>query len=381
MYNNKRVAVIVAAAGKGTRLGGSIPKQFLKIGGVPVLVKTLRAFEALDEVDYICVVTNEEYVAYCREMIDEAGITKVSQVVPGGKQRQDSVYNALMEVNRKHPGVEYVLIHDGARPYVSEDVIKNVINSTAQTGAAVACVAMKNSIRHMSGGSSKSMDRSQFFAVQTPQGFRKADLIRSYEEAMRDNYYGTDDAELVERAGFTIDLVDGEYQNIKITTKEDLPMENRVGTGYDVHALVEGRKLILGGVEIPHTLGLDGHSDADVLVHAIMDALLGAAALGDIGRHFPDSDDAYKGISSIVLLKKVKALLDENFFQVANIDATVVAQKPKIASYIDQMRDNIADALDVDKSRINIKGTTTERLGFEGREEGIAAQAVCSIYR
>ncbi|MBQ0078841.1 MAG: 2-C-methyl-D-erythritol 2,4-cyclodiphosphate synthase [Eubacterium sp.] len=381
MYNNKRVAVIVAAAGKGTRLGGSIPKQFLKIGGVPVLVKTLKAFEAMDEIDYIFVVTNAEYMDHCRDIISQAQISKVSDVVAGGKQRQDSVYNALMEVNRRHPGVEYVLIHDGARPYVSEEVISNVIHATAEKGAAVACVAMTNSIRRSMGDSSKSMDRSEFFAVQTPQGFRKADLIRSYEAAMQDSYYGTDDAELVERAGYHIELVDGEYQNIKITTKEDLPMENRVGTGYDVHALVEGRKLILGGVEIPHTLGLDGHSDADVLVHAIMDALLGAAALGDIGRHFPDSDDTYKGIRSIFLLEKVKGLVDESFFQVANIDATVVAQKPKIAPYIEEMRDNIAVALGVDKSRINIKGTTTERLGFEGREEGISAQAVCSIYR
>ena len=158
-------------------------------------------------------------------------------------------------------------------------------------------------------------------------------------------------------------------------------MENRVGTGFDVHQLTEGRKLILGGVDIPYDRGLLGHSDADVLVHAVMDALLGAAALGDIGKHFPDSDDQYKGISSLKLLEQVRKMLEENFYRIGNIDVTLIAQKPKISPYIDEMRDNLAAVLDLDRSRINIKGTTTEKLGFTGREEGIACEAVCSIYR
>ncbi|MDO4393835.1 MAG: 2-C-methyl-D-erythritol 4-phosphate cytidylyltransferase [Bacillota bacterium] len=381
MYKNKRVAVILAAAGKGKRMGSQLPKQFLEIGGVPILVKTLQVFDNMDEVDYIFVVTNEEYMEHCSEITKKAGIKKISSIVAGGKKRQDSVYNALMEVNLRHPGVEYVLIHDGARPYVSEEVIHNVIEATASKGAAVACVALKNSIRRNGIEGSSSMKRSEFVSVQTPQGFKKAELIRSYEAAMESGYYGTDDAELVERAGYNIELVQGDYQNIKITTKEDLPMENRVGTGYDVHAFASGRKLILGGVEIPFDRGLEGHSDADVLVHAIMDALIGAAGKGDIGRHFPDTDESYKGISSIVLLAKVKGMLDEGLFKIANIDATVIAQKPKIAPFIDEMIQNLATILEMEESRINIKGTTTEKLGFTGREEGIAAQAVCSIYR
>ena len=158
-------------------------------------------------------------------------------------------------------------------------------------------------------------------------------------------------------------------------------MENRVGTGFDVHRFDPERDLILGGVKIPHDKGLAGHSDADVLVHALMDALLGAAALGDIGRHFPDTDDTYKGISSMLLLKRVGELLNENFYNIGNVDVTVIAQKPKIAPYIEEMRDNISEVLNLEKTRINIKGTTTEKLGFTGREEGIAAEAVCSIYR
>jgi len=381
MYNNRKIAVIVAAAGKGTRLGSQVPKQYLKIGGEPVILKTLKAFESLDAIDHIYIVTNEQYVDHCQQIVDDNGIDKVDAIVKGGRERQDSVYNAIQEINRRRPGVSYVLIHDGARPFVSRDVIINVIKAMMEKDAAVACVAMKDSIRRIGDEGSCSVDRSDYFSVQTPQGFKKSVLIEAYDKALKEGYYGTDDASLVERAGHKIELVEGDYQNIKITTKEDLPMENRVGTGFDVHRFDPERDLILGGVKIPHDKGLAGHSDADVLVHALMDALLGAAALGDIGRHFPDTDDTYKGISSMLLLKRVGELLNENFYNIGNVDVTVIAQKPKIAPYIEEMRDNISEVLGLEKTRINIKGTTTEKLGFTGREEGIAAEAVCSIYR
>jgi len=381
MYNNRKIAVIVAAAGKGTRLGSQVPKQYLKIAGEPVILKTLKAFESLDAIDHIYIVTNEQYVDHCQQIVDDNGIDKVDAIVKGGRERQDSVYNAIQEINRRRPGVSYVLIHDGARPFVSRDVIINVIKAMMEKDAAVACVAMKDSIRRIGDEGSCSVDRSDYFSVQTPQGFKKSVLIEAYDKALKEGYYGTDDASLVERAGHKIELVEGDYQNIKITTKEDLPMENRVGTGFDVHRFDPERDLILGGVKIPHDKGLAGHSDADVLVHALMDALLGAAALGDIGRHFPDTDDTYKGISSMLLLKRVGELLNENFYNIGNVDVTVIAQKPKIAPYIEEMRDNISEVLGLEKTRINIKGTTTEKLGFTGREEGIAAEAVCSIYR
>lgn len=381
MYNNKKVAVIIAAAGKGTRVGGPVPKQYLKIGGEPVLLKTLKAFESVDEVDHIFIVTNEQYIDHCKSIVEDNSIDKVDAVIKGGAERQDSVYNALQEINKVRPGTAYVLIHDGARPFVSEEVILNVIRATAENDAAVACVAMKNSVREITDGASRSVERSNYFSVQTPQGFRKSVLLEAYDKALREGYYGTDDASLVERAGYKVEIVDGDYQNIKITTKEDLPMENRVGTGFDVHKFDVDRDLILGGVKIPHDKGLAGHSDADVLVHALMDALLGAAALGDIGRHFPDTDNQYRGISSLVLLAKVRELLAENFYCIGNVDMTVIAQKPKISPYIEEMRTNISEVLKLEKSRINIKGTTTEKLGFTGREEGIAAEAVCSIYR
>ena len=383
MYKRNKVAVIIAAAGQGKRLGAPVPKQYLKIGGEYVIAKTIRAFEDIDEVDYIFVVTNHEYQKMCADIVEERGFHKVEGIVAGGSRRQDSVFNALQEINARKPGVSMVLIHDGARPFIGKDVILNVLEETELNGAAVACVAMKNSVRRMEQGSSSSIsvDRADYYSVQTPQGFRKSMLIEAYDKAFDEGFSGTDDASIVEWAGNEISIVDGDYGNIKITTREDLPMENRVGTGFDVHRFAEGRQLVLGGVDIPYVRGLLGHSDADVLVHAVMDALLGAAALGDIGKHFPDSDEAYKDADSMVLLAKVKKMLEENFYNIGNIDVTLIAQKPKISPYIDEMRDNIAGVLGIDRSRVNIKGTTTEQLGFTGREEGIACEAVCSIYR
>lgn len=381
MYNKHKVAVIIAAAGQGKRLGADIPKQFLKIAGEPILVKTVRAFCSNEHVDYVFIVTGKDYIGHCENLVDEYNLKKVVSVVEGGKERQDSVYSALQQINRKRPGVEYVLVHDAARPFVSQEIIDYVIEATVGVGAAIACVPVKDSIRQGTSEESRNVERSNLYNVQTPQGFKKSVLMEAYEQAFADKYYGTDDASLVERIGQPVELVMGQYDNIKITTKEDMPMENRVGTGFDVHALVEGRPLILGGVEIPFEKGLDGHSDADVLIHALMDALLGAAALGDIGRHFPDTDPAYKGISSVKLLEHVAGLLEDEFYKVGNVDITVMAQRPKIKSYIDDMRKIIAEMLDIDISRVNIKGTTTERLGFVGREEGIAAQAACLLYR
>lgn len=404
MYNDKKTAVIIAAAGMGRRLGGPIPKQFMDMGGQPVIVKTLKVFEAMDEIDHIFIVTNEDYVEHCEKLTTEYGITKLTAIVKGGAERQDSVYNALKAVGTS---ADYVLIHDAARPFVTPKVVINVLEGIVQRGVAVACVPMKDSLRRLSAGGkdviggadrdasadkvscavqqtatgSCAVDRSQYFAVQTPQGFETCAILHAYEKAYEEGYYGTDDASLAERAGMDVAIVGGDYANIKITTREDLPMEYRVGTGFDVHKFEENRKLILGGVDIPYEKGLAGHSDADVLVHALMDALLGAAALGDIGRHFPDTDQQYKGISSLKLLEHVGSLLADEGYAIGNVDVTVIAQAPKIAPHIEAMRDNIAEILKLDKSRINIKGTTTEKLGFTGRKEGIAAEAVCALYR
>lgn len=381
MNNKKKTAVIIAAAGTGKRMGSSIPKQYLKIGGEPILLKSIRAFCDNKEIDWIVVVTNGDYIQACLEMKDRYGLDKIQTVIEGGEERQDSVYRAIVEIDRLCPEIEYVLVHDGARPFVRQETINAVLEAAEEKGAAVACVPVKDSIRQEKDGESANLPRQRLYAVQTPQGFQKEILRKAYEQAFADGYYGTDDATLAERIGQSVALVRGTYDNIKITTREDMPMESRVGTGFDVHQLKEGLPLVLGGVKIPFEKGLLGHSDADVLVHALMDALLGAAALGDIGRHFPDTDPQYRGISSMELLRRVKGLLDEDGWRVGNVDITLMAQRPKIKSLIGDMTDNLSKTLDLETCRINIKGTTTERLGFVGREEGIAAQAVCLLYR
>ena len=368
MYRDKTVTVIIAAAGSGSRMGGRLPKQYMKTGGEVILRKTAEIFASCPVIDNIIVVADMAYMDLCEDVLK--GIEH--RTVSGGELRQDSVYEGL-----KCTDTDIVLIHDGARPFVTQQIITEVTAAAAEYRAAVCAVRPKDTIRTKQG----TLNRNELYAVQTPQGFDTAALKAAYEAAYAQGFYGTDDADIAERAGLEIRIVPGSYDNIKITTREDLPMETRVGTGYDVHRLEEGRKLILGGVCIPFERGLLGHSDADVLVHAIMDALLGAAALGDIGKLFPDTDDRYKGISSIELLKAVGEAVSEAGCTIGNIDATLVAEKPKIAPYIEAMRENIAGALDIDTDRVSVKATTTEKLGFAGRQEGMEAQAVCILNR
>ena len=376
MHKNKKIAVIIAAAGSGTRMGGGIPKQFLEIEGKPVLVKTALAFSQNQYIDGFFVVTGEEYIEKSKKLLE--GIDKFMGVVAGGAQRQDSVYNGLKVLQAD---MDYVLVHDAARPFVAQEIINRVVEKAVEKGTAVAAVAVKDTIKTIEDEEQfkSTLPRNQLRSVQTPQGFRKNIIVKAYEKACAEEFYGTDDAALVERMGVPVYVVEGGYDNIKITTKEDMPMEYRIGTGYDVHRFAENRRLILGGVEVPYKLGLLGHSDADVLVHAVMDALLGAAALGDIGRHFPDSDEKYKGASSMKLLENVSDLLENKGYSIGNIDATIIAQEPKLSPFIDEMKINIAETLKISHNKVNIKATTTERLGFTGRKEGIASEAVCIL--
>ena len=374
MYKDKKVTAIVTAAGKGSRMGASLPKQFLKIGSKTILEKAILPFEKADFIDQIIVVSGAEFVEVCKGLC--AGITKLKAVVEGGKERQDSVNNALKLVEDG-----YVLIHDGARPYITEKVILNVLEDVSKVGAAVAAVPVKDTIRQQTDEGGKTLKRSELYSVQTPQGFEVSLIKEAFRKAFEDGFYGTDDAGLVDRMGKEVAVSEGDYRNIKITTKEDMPVEVRVGTGFDVHRLVEGRKCIVCGVDIPFDRGLLGHSDADVALHALMDAMLGAAALGDIGKHFPDTDPKYKGISSIKLLEYVNQFIADEGYTLGNCDVTIMAQKPKMLPYIGQMRENIAKALNVPLGAVNVKATTTEKLGFVGREEGIAAEAVCILNR
>lgn len=399
MYKEKKVIAIIAAAGRGTRLGSRLPKQFLKTDGETILEKSVKAFQENPRTDEIIIVTDAEFLELTETLCRP--FSKVAAIVPGGRERQDSVRAGFECAGGFLSGGDedaVVLIHDAARPFVSRRVIDAVTEAAVQNGAAIPAIPMKDTVRQVmlpkgcgdireafsenpDLTNSVTLQRGCLCSVQTPQGFSAEILRRAYKKAYEDGFSGTDDASIVERLGISITIVEGDYANYKITTKEDLKTEMRIGSGYDVHRLVEGRPLFLCGTEIPHDRGLLGHSDADVALHALMDALLGAAALGDIGKHFPDTDERYKGISSLHLLEEVREMLEKESFFLGNADITIIAQKPKIASYIPQMRRVVAETLKVEENKINIKGTTTEKLGFVGREEGIAAEAVCVLYR
>ena len=369
MYKNKKVTAIITAGGRGTRMGAEVPKQFLSLGGKTILERTLEPFISLDVVDEIIVTLPEDEITKAKEFLPES-----INLVSGGKERQDSIASALSFVNPE--GGDIVVIHDGVRPYVDEEMIMAAIDGAYEVGASTCAIPSSDTIRHSELG---TLDRSKLYRIQTPQAFQGCVILDSYKRAKEEGFYGTDDAGLAERYGYEVKIVPGKESNIKITTKEDLPVKTKIGTGFDVHRLVERRKLILCGEEISFEKGLDGHSDADVAVHALMDALLGAASLPDIGRLFPDTDDSYKGISSMILLEKVSEKLKEEGYQVSNVDITIICQAPKLAPYMDAMKANISKALDLDPEDVGLKATTTEKLGFTGRGEGIAAEAVCLL--
>lgn len=387
-----KVAAVIPAAGQGKRMGTGQNKVFLSLRDKPVLAYTLDIFQVCGLIDEVVLVAAHDEIPLIKEnIIDRYGFSKVKKVIAGGKERQDSVAAGLAELD---DSVELVVVHDGARPLLLPSQLEEIIRWAMQKETAVAAVPVKDTIKAADpfGKVLNTPERVSLRAVQTPQVFRRDLLATAYRKAMQEGFRGTDDASLVERLGVSVYLVEGSYENIKLTTPEDMEVAEailtkrdqakgqiRMGSGYDVHRLVEGRKLILGGVEIPHTTGLLGHSDADVLLHAIMDALLGAAALGDIGRHFPDNQEQYRNISSLKLLAHVAGLIRKWGFVVGNLDATIVAQRPKLAPYIPDMIENIAKTLNINEMQVNIKATTTEGLGFTGREEGIEAHALACL--
>ena len=382
------VTAIVAAAGKGRRFGARENKVFAPLAGRTVLHWTLAGLAACEDVDALVVVPGSEDIERVRAVA--AQFEEVQAVCEGGAERSDSVWNALLAVPQ---GTELVAVHDGARPLASPTLISSVITAARAAGAALPATPVSDTLKRSPDGvdARETVDRRELYAVQTPQVFRY-DLLRdAYERARASGFVGTDDASYVERLGHPVRLVPGERNNLKITVTEDLHMAEallggpsiRTGFGYDVHRLVPDRRLVLGGVELEHPdgLGLEGHSDADVLLHAVADALLGAGALGDIGEHFPNTDPRFRGISSLVLLRVVQEKLREAGWEVANVDAMLLAERPKIRPYVELMRARIAEALEVGPDQVGVKATTNERLGFVGREEGIAAHAVATLRR
>ncbi len=379
------VAVIIPAAGFGTRMNVDQPKQYLLLAGLPVLVRAVRPFYEEPQVSGIVVVAPAERLAETRALLAEHGLAADQVVVvAGGKRRQDSVKAGLEALDER---VEMVLVHDGARPLVSAELIRRCLQAAVSDGAAIAAVPVKDTLKRgdSRGKVEATVDRRFLWQAQTPQVVRRKLLERAYRE--NGDEETTDESSLLEKAGIPVTLVLGDEENLKITRPEDLVVAEklladrgepriRIGHGYDAHRFADNRPLILGGVHIPHHQGLAGHSDADVLTHALCDAILGALGCGDIGRHFPDSDARYAGISSIILLERVMDLAAEQGFSVLNADITVVCQAPKLASFVPHMRAIVAAACRVDPARINLKATTTEGMGFTGRKEGIGCHAV-----
>lgn len=376
------VWAVVVAGGRGARAGLGRNKVFFAWKGRSVLSRCLDALERSGALDGAVLVLGaedfEQYDALCAR---EGASPLVKRVVAGGDCRRRSVRSGLAALPEE---VEIVAVHDAARPFVSPEAVRETVQSARKWGSGVISTPVTDTIKRVGpDGAVETLDRAQLRAVQTPQTFDCAKLKAAHERAEAEGFDATDDAALFEHYYGSVRLVTapGAEANIKLTNPADFEKLSRpamrIGSGYDAHRLAEGRKLILCGVDVPHTRGLDGHSDADVAVHALMDALLGALGEGDIGRHFPDSDPAYEGISSMLLLEQVMKIVREHGYGVANADVTIVAQKPKLAAYIPAMRENLARALGTDA--VNVKATTTERMGFEGEELGISAQAVALL--
>jgi 2-C-methyl-D-erythritol 4-phosphate cytidylyltransferase/2-C-methyl-D-erythritol 2,4-cyclodiphosphate synthase len=381
------VSAIVAAGGRGLRLGADRPKQFLEIGGRSILETSVAALAASGRVDEIIVALPAEHLATATRGWQP--ISAPITFVAGGSRRQDSVANAFAKCS---PAADVVVIHDAARPFVTRDVITRTIDAASAHGAAIAAIAVRDTVKQAGEAGADgsrpigaTIPRDTIFLAQTPQAFRRDVLARALDQGRAID--ATDEAMLVERLGLPVHVVDGDPRNIKITTADDLANARaaqglmRIGNGYDLHKLVAGRPLILAGVDIPFELGLSGHSDADIVCHAVTDAVLGAANAGDIGRMFPDTDPKWKGADSIALLKGAVERVRDAGYRVSNVDVTVIAQKPKLLPYLDQMRANLAAALGVGVDAVSVKGKTNEGVDSMGRGESMAAHAVALLTR
>ncbi len=382
------VVAVVPAAGSGTRMGATEPKQFLPLAGLPLLTRTLLALEAAPVVDRVVVAAapglEDEIRARC---VAPFGLTKVARLVAGGARRQDSV--AAGALAAAELGATWLVVHDAARPLARPQLFADTLAAARECGAAIAALPCVDTVKQADGRGAiaTTLDRSRLWLAQTPQVVRLSLFNRAQAEAQARGLAATDEAGLLEALGHEVRLVSGDRRNLKITTMEDLalaesllgPRETRSGQGLDVHRLVAGRPLVLGGVKIDFELGLLGHSDADVLTHAVMDALLAAAGLGDIGRHFPDRDPAFKDADSLILLDRVRRMLAQEGWRPVSVSVTLMAERPKIAHHAPAMAANLARVLGIAPQAVNVAATTSEGLGFTGRGEGMAALALASI--
>ncbi len=406
-----RVSAIIAAGGRGARLGADRPKQFLNLAGLTILERSIEAFLGHAAIGEVVVALPEEHVAEVSARFADRRGPRLT-CVAGGARRQDSVAAAFARVDA---GADVVVIHDAARPFVSASLIDRTVAAAREHGAAIAALPARDTVKQASGprgGPTRpvaaTLPREDVYLAQTPQAFRRDVLARALDAA--GDVEATDEAMLAERSGATVHLVEGDPANVKITTVDDLERARhlwatgvsersagasardvrsagasapayRIGTGYDLHRLVDDRPLILGGVTIPFAKGLAGHSDADIVCHAVTDAVLGAAGAGDIGRLFPDTDPQWKDADSVRLLAQAVAHVHAQGYVVGNVDVTVVAEQPKLQPFVEAIRGNLAAALQVAPEAVSVKGKTNERMDSMGRGESMACHAVALVVK
>jgi 2-C-methyl-D-erythritol 4-phosphate cytidylyltransferase/2-C-methyl-D-erythritol 2,4-cyclodiphosphate synthase len=372
------VTALIVAAGKGERLGGDVPKQYRPIGGKPVLRWAAEALADHPSIDRVRVVIGEGQQDLARDAL--AGI-EVGDFVLGGAERSDSVLSGLKAI-----GDGAVLVHDAARPFCPPAVVDRLLAALGDNDGAVPVLPVADTLALGDKVLDSAVDRKRMLRVQTPQAFHVEDLIYAYEEAGRSS--ATDESTVMLAAGLKVATVEGDPMLEKLTTPGDWERAEailasrlipRTGMGYDVHAFAGAGPVMLGGIAVPHSRGLAGHSDADVVLHAITDALLGAAGLGDIGEHFPPSDPQWKGASSDLFLRHAAQLVRESGGIIDHVDITIIAEEPKVGPHRTAIRMRVAEILVVKPEQVSVKATTTEGLGFTGRREGMAAQAVASI--
>ncbi len=372
--------VLIVAGGQGVRLGGDIPKQYQNISNNIIINQSIRKFYSCKT---LTTVIHPDHLPLYQEAT--SGQSGLHPPVMGGKERRDSVWNGLKAMKHLKPD-DIVLIHDAARPFVTPDEIHRVASEAAKTGAATLALPVSDTLRHEDG---RTIDRSGVWAIQTPQAFRYGLICEAHEKADPAKSY-TDDSAMVAALGYPVSYVTGSRMNFKITTADDLSfarmlgsatMETRTGSGYDVHAFKDesSTHIMLGGVAVPHTRAIDAHSDGDVALHALTDALLATIAAGDIGTHFPPSDPQWKDAASIMFLKHAVGMVQEQGGRIVNLDVTVVCERPKVGPHREVMQATIAEACGLGAGRVSVKATTSEKLGFTGREEGIVAQALATV--
>jgi 2-C-methyl-D-erythritol 4-phosphate cytidylyltransferase/2-C-methyl-D-erythritol 2,4-cyclodiphosphate synthase len=387
----QRIAALIVAAGRGVRAGGEIPKQYRELAGEPILRRTAALFLGDPRISDVMVVIHPDD----RELYDMAAAPLACQlgIVTGGATRQESVRNGLEALSTR--GASHVLVHDAVRPFASSALLGRVIDALADNDAVLAASPVTDTLKRAdsSGHVADTVSRESLYAAETPQGFRLQPLLDAHRRAAGSSEAFTDDAGIAEWAGIPVRVVLGERANIKLTTPEDIELadqrlrqeailragETRVGTGYDVHSFTDGDGVWLGGIEIPHDRKLSGHSDADVALHALTDAVLGALADGDIGDHFPPSDPQWRGASSDRFLAFAVERVAARGGVIVNLDLAIIAEEPKIGPHRDAMRARIAEIAGITAGRVGVKATTNEKMGFVGRGEGIAAIATATV--